>query len=128
MGLVYPYLLFAAAASLPIGGQAQVGPVPDHDVIVVTGHRVEDVKIDYRLARGRLLYCGRRDAEQDMSDVQAACRFVQECVTGGYRRRGELDACVDLKIAEQAWRAREEAREQARAAASRLLQPSTRSR
>ncbi|KTF68475.1 hypothetical protein ATB93_13655 [Sphingomonas sp. WG] len=67
--------------------------------IVVTGTRLQPIKVDYRLRGALMTACIPRDAQQDRDAVAAICDLIQDCALKGRRAKPELSACVADRLA-----------------------------
>jgi hypothetical protein len=72
--------------------------VPSEEEIVVVGSRFHGAKVDYRLKRNQVIYCGPRDQRQDASLIYKVCEQVRNCVFNGARSKVEISQCVNEKL------------------------------
>jgi len=70
----------------------------DGEEILVVASRLLDTKVDYKLKRNKVIYCGPRDREQNINSVYEICRHIEDCVFDGEIAKAQLYKCVSLKI------------------------------
>ena len=99
-GAVFSVIAIATPleATLSAAVSQEAAQVADQDVVVTTT-QLRATKIDYRLRKSSVSYCGPRDNLQDGRAVFEICEFVRDCAFDGAKTVRSISDCVEERMA-----------------------------